>query len=79
MVRAIWDGVVRDSGDAAVVAADGTTLADVIGRFTPPVAEVRAGLPSWLLGGEAQVCDSSEGEPTIKTPSSVRESRKLPR
>jgi glutamate dehydrogenase len=29
-------------------------LADVIGRFTPPVAEVRAGLPSWLLGGEAQ-------------------------
>jgi glutamate dehydrogenase len=26
----------------------------VIGRFTPPVAEVRAGLPSWLLGGEAR-------------------------
>ncbi|NYJ05323.1 NAD-glutamate dehydrogenase [Petropleomorpha daqingensis] len=29
-------------------------LADVVGRFTPAVAEVRAGLPSWLLGGEAQ-------------------------
>jgi glutamate dehydrogenase len=28
-------------------------LADVISRFTPAVAEVRAGLPSWLLGGEA--------------------------
>jgi glutamate dehydrogenase len=29
-------------------------LADVTRRFARPVAEVRAGLPSWLLGGEAQ-------------------------
>jgi glutamate dehydrogenase len=29
-------------------------LADVTGRFAPAVAEVRTGLPSWLLGAEAQ-------------------------
>jgi glutamate dehydrogenase len=37
-----------------LAAESAPTLATVRDRFAAPVAEVRAGLPSWLLGGEAE-------------------------
>ncbi|MGR6966580.1 NAD-glutamate dehydrogenase [Geodermatophilus sp. URMC 61] len=36
-----------------LTAAEAAPLGDLTGRFAAPVAAVRAGLPSWLLGAEA--------------------------